>query len=131
MSSITFGTLTFYDAVTEPTGSNYVLYAYGIKERPIRRAGVDHEFLGLNGIESVDGGARPRVFDLAGEVLAASEAGVYAAINAVIAEQDGTTDTLTRYGEALTGVELLEFTPGDLSTGRLLHLPFTVTFRKL
>lgn len=131
MSNATFGTLTFYETVTEPTGSNYVISLGEITERAIRRAGVDHDFMGVAGVESTDGGARPRVFEITGEILAAAEAGIVAAKNAIIAEQDGTADTLTVFGEALTGVELLEFEPGSVAFGRLIHMPFRCTFRKL
>jgi hypothetical protein len=131
MANVTFSTLTFYEAITEPTGDNYVLMVEGIKERVVRRAVVDHEFMGLNGVESVDGGSRPRVFDLTGQILAASEKGIYSGINAILAVQTGSTGTLTRYGESLTNCELVEFEPGGLSTGRLLHMPLRVTFRKL
>jgi hypothetical protein len=133
MADITFNGLTFNGEFTPPsaTPGDYELMWISCPAGATRRAMVDHEFMGIDGIESVDGGARPREFTMGGLIVAADAQGCAAAEEAIYAAQDGAAYTLGRWGVDIDGVELLEFKPGGFQTGQYCYENFAITFRQL
>ena len=131
-ADITFGDLTFNGDFTPPGSSpDYSLQWISCPAGATKREMSDFKFFGIDGVLSVDGGANPRVFTLSGFIVGVDAAAIAAAEEAIYAKQDGTTDTFTRWGVPITGVELLEFTPGQMKTGANVYEWFTATFRQL
>jgi len=131
-ADISFGDLTFSGAFTPPGASpDYSLQWISCPAGATTREMEDFKFFGVDGILSMDGGANPRTFTLSGFIVGADAAAIAAAEEAIYAAQDGTTDTLTRWGVEITGVELLEFTPGQMKTGQYCYEWFTAVFRQL
>jgi hypothetical protein len=131
-ADISFGALTFNGDFTPPGATpDYSLQWISCPMGATKREMADFKFFGIDGILSVDGGANPRVWTLSGLIVGADAAAIAAAEDAIYAEQDGTVDTFTRWGTPITGVELLEFTPGQMKMGQYAYEWFTITFRQL
>ena len=130
--AVTYGSLTFSDALTDPASTGlYALLAGTFTEAAHKRATIDHEYLGVDGILSIDGGDRPRMFAQTALMVGYDLAGIVAARNAILAAQNGGTNTLTAHGEALAAVELLSVSFGKMSTGRFTYQEAALTWRKL
>jgi hypothetical protein len=131
LSSITFGALTFADVPAEPSAGSYTLAFSSCPEIPVNRREVIHPHLGLDGIRVVDGGAAHRNWRMVGMVIGDGEAGMIAGWNAVRAVQSAGTDTLTRYGEALAGVDCPGGPrPTHCETGRYCYQHFEIIWRQ-
>jgi hypothetical protein len=132
MADISFGGLTFSGSFTAPASAGlYTLMWLGCPAGATKRAMADYEFMGLDGIQSIDGGARPRLFTMDAMIIGFDAAGVADAEEDILAEQDGTSKTFTRWGTTLTGVELLEIKPGRFKTGQFCYENIQLTFRQL
>ena len=132
-ADITFGsTLTFNGDFTPPTGAGgYTLQWTSCPMGGTKREMADFKFFGVDGILSVDGGENPRIWTMTGLIVGVDATGIATAEDLIYAAQDGTTDTFTRWGVPITGVELLEFTPGQMKTGANVYEWFTAVFRQL
>ena len=98
--------LSFSDDL-ELGSADAVLSWSTFRERPSRRAEVIHEYPGLDGVEIVDGGARPRLFTQTGLIRASSESNLAAARLTVLARQNAETGTLSAKGENLANVDMV------------------------
>ena len=134
-ADIVFGdspALNFYGDFTAPASAGtYELRWLTCPRKPVERGKADFEFFGENGILSVDGGARSTIYELHGEIVGFDAAGIAAGEAAILALYDGQVHTLVRFGESITGVEMLKPELGGFQTGQYRYEKIVVPFREL
>jgi hypothetical protein len=132
LSSISWGSMTFMDVPTDPTGGSYTLSFSSCPEIPMPRQEAVHRHFGLDGRRAVDGGSDMRQWRMTGLIIADGEAGLVSAWAALKAAQGSGVDTQTRYGEALEDVDCPAGPrPLKCQTGRYIYQEFEMVWRQL
>ncbi len=132
MGDIVFNSVTFLGTPAAPGASPlYSLRWLSCPMGAAPREMTDKHFFGIDGILSIDGGATAREWTMTGEIWGVDAAAIAAAEAALYALQNGQVYTFTRWGTAITGVELVLFKPGPMKMGQYLYESFSMNFREL